>query len=127
MSLNQQRPTYTKDQVTAYFDRIKLPQKHRKYDITSLNAEETLEYLTVLQRHQLVEVPFENLTLHYSHHRQISTHPELLFEKIVGDNNGRGGYCMENNCFFGTVLYSLRFDIYSAGARVYDNGSWTGW
>jgi arylamine N-acetyltransferase len=54
-------------------------------------------------------------------------HPEELFKKIIGDNNGRGGYCMENNCLFGTLLYTLGFHIYSGGARVYDAGNWTGW
>lgn len=40
---------------------------------------------------------------------------------------------MENNCFFGTVLRSLGFDICSVGARVSDatngvsGGGYGGW
>lgn len=40
---------------------------------------------------------------------------------------GRGGYCMENNCFFGTVLRSIGFDVYSAGARVKSPSGYGGW
>jgi arylamine N-acetyltransferase len=121
------RVTFTKDQLTKYFDRLKIPENQRQYDTSSLKDEDALKYLALLQKHQLAEVPFENLTLHYSVHRQISLHPEELFKKIIGDNNGRGGYCMENNCLFGTLLYTLGFSVYSGGARVYDAGSWTGW
>jgi arylamine N-acetyltransferase len=99
----------------------------RKYEVAELDPKEALEYLGLIQTHHLVEVPFENLTLHYSHHRQISIHPEELFKKVVSDDNGRGGYCMENNCLLGTLLRSLRFNLYSAGARVFDDGKWTGW
>ncbi|KAF2465519.1 arylamine N-acetyltransferase 1 [Lindgomyces ingoldianus] len=122
-----QRPVLGKDQITQYFERIKLPEEHRKYRVAGMRPEETLEYLALLQKHHLVEVPFENLTLHYSHHRQISIHPEELFKKIVEDDNGRGGYCMENNGLFHILLYSLGFNIYSAGGRVYEGSVWSGW
>lgn len=122
-----QRPCYSKDQLTQYFDRIRLPQRRRKYDVATLQPADALEHLTTLQQYQLAAVPFENLSLHYSSHRQICLHPEDLFQKIVGDNNGRGGYCMENNALFGTVLRSLGFTVYSAGGRVFEEGHWTGW
>jgi arylamine N-acetyltransferase len=92
-----------------------------------LEPEAALAYLSQLQRLHLIEIPFENLTLHYSAHRQICIHPEEVFKKIISDNNGRGGYCMENNTLFGTLLYSIGFTIFSAGARVFDGGKWTGW
>ncbi|KAF2001866.1 arylamine N-acetyltransferase 1 [Amniculicola lignicola CBS 123094] len=121
------RPTYSKPRITQYFSRLKLTEEQRIYDVAGLKPEDALRYLTHLQQHHLVEIPFENLTLHYSHHRQISIHPEELFKKIIADGNGRGGYCMENNTLFGTLLYSLGFQIYSAGARVMDGGVWSGW
>ena len=35
---------------------------------------------------------------------------------------------MENNCFFGTVLRSLGYTVYSAGARVHEGGgNYTPW
>ncbi|KAF2020740.1 cysteine proteinase [Aaosphaeria arxii CBS 175.79] len=123
----QTQPTYTNEQVEAYFNRLQVPRNRRQYDAASLTPEEQLEYLTVLLKHHFVRIPFENLSLHYSQHRQISTHPEELFNKIIGDNNGRGGYCMENNCLFATLLRSLGFKLFSAGARVFDGGKWSGW
>jgi arylamine N-acetyltransferase len=121
------RPAYSRDQITQYFERIKLPDAYRCYDVAGSKPEEALSLLTVLQRHHLAEIPFENLTIHYSSHRQISVHPQEIFRKIVSDNNGRGGYCMENNNLFGTLLYSLGFNLFSAGARVHDDGQWSGW
>ncbi|KAJ4324506.1 hypothetical protein N0V94_001246 [Neodidymelliopsis sp. IMI 364377] len=127
MVSEQPRPSYSKEQVSKYFERLKLPEEHRKYDIAGLSPEDALEYLTLLQQRNLAEIPFENLTLHYSAHHSINVHPEALFSKIIGDNNGRGGYCMENNALFGTLLFSLGFNIYSAGARVNNGGVLTGW
>jgi arylamine N-acetyltransferase len=127
MASSQARPVFSRQQVDQYFNRLKIAETQRKYDVAELDPEEAYRYLALLQKHQLVEVPFENLSLHYSPHRQISLHPEELFKKIIGDNNGRGGYCMENNGLFGMLLYTLGFRMYSAGARVCDNGLWTGW
>lgn len=121
----EQRPTYTKDQITKYFDRLKLPEADRKYDVSDLKQEEALDYLALLQKLHLAEIPFENLEIHYSPHRQISIHTEALFDKIIGSNNGRGGYCMENNALFGTLLYSLHYTLYSAAGRVFEV-RWTG-
>ncbi|KAF2203983.1 arylamine N-acetyltransferase 1 [Delitschia confertaspora ATCC 74209] len=126
MSSNS-RPVFLKDQIIKYFQRLGLSEEHRKYSIENESPEDTLQYLSLLQKLHLVAIPFENLTLHYSYHRQLSLHPEALFQKIIGDNNGRGGYCMENNCLFGILLHSLGFNLYSAGARVYGGGKWNGW
>ncbi|CAJ2509633.1 Uu.00g146590.m01.CDS01 [Anthostomella pinea] len=74
---------------------------------------------------QLVKVPFENLTQHYSWHRVVDVKPQHLFRKIVAGadgvgGRGRGGYCMEANSLFHTVLLSLGFAVYVAGAQVYE-------
>ena len=81
-------------------------------------GDEALEYLTVLKRYALANLPFENLELHYSRNQIIDIHPEILYQKIVAQGTGRGGYCMENNAFFGTVLRTLGFKIMSTGGRV---------
>jgi arylamine N-acetyltransferase len=127
MAAPQTRVTFSKDQVSRYFARLGIPEDKRQFNVADLKDDDALGYLALLQKHHLAEIPFENLTLHYSTHRQISIHPEELFKKIIADNNGRGGYCMENNCLFGTLLLTLGFTIYSVGARVYLGGSWTGW
>jgi arylamine N-acetyltransferase len=127
MAAERIRVTFTKDQLSKYFDRLKISNDKRQYDVTRLIEQDALDYLKLLQKHHLAAVPFENLTLHYSTHRQVSVHPQDLFKKIIADNNGRGGYCMENNCLFGTLLHTLGFNIYSGGARVWAVDSWTGW
>ena len=124
---SDQEFVFNNDQIKAYFDRIELPEEKRQYAVADENPHVQLEYLTLLQKHHLVHIPFENLTLHYSPYRQISIHPEALFRKIVSDKNGRGGYCMENNRLFNTLLRSIGYTLFSAGARVFDGGRWTGW
>lgn len=80
------------------------------------NPKDALNFLQ-LQRHQQATAPFENLQLHYSSHHTVSLNTEHLYAKIVEKDN-RGGYCMENKCFFGTILRSLGYTLHSAGARV---------
>ncbi len=117
---------YTREQLEQYFGRIHLPQNRRNYDVSSLSPEEALEYLGFVQKFHLAAVPFENLSLHYSQHHKITLHPDELFRKIVL-TPGRGGYCMEANRLFSTVLRSLGYQLYTAGARVNDGGEFTGW
>ena len=106
-----QRPIYTKEQISRYFAHISLPTHLQSMK----QPTDDIQFLTSLQKHQLATVPFENLALHYSKHHTISLDPNDLYTKIV--TNGRGGYCMENNCFFSTVIRSLGYEVLSAGAR----------
>ncbi|KAK9319146.1 arylamine N-acetyltransferase 1 [Lipomyces orientalis] len=108
-----QRFTFSVAQLNQYFDRIALPSSYR-----NATAKDGLPFLTVLTKYHMAAIPFENLELHYSLHHNISLDPQHLFHKMVGRGTNRGGYCMENNCLFGTVLRSLGFNVYSVGARV---------
>lgn len=119
------RPTFSIDQLQEYFCRIQLPAQSRIYNVEPLEPAKALEYLALIKRHQLVTVPFDNLTLHYSWHRVIHIDPSHLFKKIV-QQPGRGGYCMENNTLLHTVLISLGFDAYTAGARIYKGPGYGG-
>jgi arylamine N-acetyltransferase len=113
------RQTYTPSQIQQYYERVQLPKSYRDTPVSTIaNTREGLVFLTLLQKHQLAFVPFENLELHYSSHHTITLDPQHLFHKIVERNAGRGGYCMENNALFGTVLRSVGFDIVSIGAKV---------
>jgi arylamine N-acetyltransferase len=118
---------YTQEQINSYLSYISFPVT--KYTITpeSARTKDGLAYLSVLQKYQLARVPFENLQLHYSKERHISLDIQDLFEKIVGCQGNRGGYCMENNTFFGTVLKTLGFEVISTGARVLLSGGSGGW
>ena len=116
------RSTYTSSQIQAFFDRISLPQRHRSHPILQIPSAacstEKVEFLAILQKYTLAAIPFESLSLHYSQHHNINIDPKALFHKIVERGNGRGGYCMENSCLFGTVLRALGYDVYPTGARV---------
>ncbi|KIW02056.1 uncharacterized protein PV09_06556 [Verruconis gallopava] len=107
---------YSKEQITAYFERISLPAKLWTYDVSGLDAKASLEIVKSLIKHHLTSVPFENLALHYSPHRTVVLHPEEVYRKIV--TNRRGGYCMELNATFGCLLRSLGYTLYHVGARV---------
>ena len=121
-------PTYTSSQCRQLYDRINLPAIHRhdpgdaSHEVATgyktYGTERAVAYLTALQQAFLLHVPFENLELHYSHHKIISIDPAVIFDKIITQSTGRGGYCMENNMLFATFLRSLGFDIYMTGARV---------
>ncbi|KAH8730930.1 arylamine N-acetyltransferase 1 [Phaeosphaeriaceae sp. PMI808] len=127
MAAQRIQPTYTHHQVSKYFDRLKLKEDQRHYHVANLDDQTALNYLALLQKLHMVEIPFENLSIHYSTHHKISIDPEDSFNKIIQDNNGRGGYCMENNCIFGTFLSSLGFKLYPVGGRVNELAGWSGW
>ncbi len=115
------RVSYNKEQLQKYFDRISLPHQYRTQlasEGQNATPEEQLSFLANLEKYHLAAIPFENLELHYSPTKTVSLEPQFLFHKIVLRGDGRGGRCMETNCLFGTVLRSLGFDVYSAGARV---------
>ncbi|MBE7179987.1 MAG: arylamine N-acetyltransferase [Terriglobus roseus] len=116
--------TYDADQIQRYYDRIKLPSARRVLTVDGLDPETSLAYLKLLQQHHLVAIPFESLSLHYGPHT-VSLHPDALFRKVVC-SNGRGGYCMENNFLFGTLLRSVGYTLYPAGARVMHSPEYTG-
>lgn len=101
--------TFTPDQISRYL-------KHIGWDANFQAPIGTLAYLQELQKRQLARVPFEDLSLHYSPTHLLSLDPNDLFNKMVGRN--MGGYCMENNTFFGAVLRTLGFSVINAGGRV---------
>lgn len=124
MASSPLRPRYDEARLEKYFNHIHLPAN--KVSKSHKNSEPALVELRTIQQYHLVTVPFENLSLHYSPHHSLNLNPDFLYDKIV--NKGHGGYCMEQNCFFGTMLHSLGFNIYSAGARVYEgSGVYTSW
>lgn len=118
MSQLAQRPKYTRAQLSQWLCLIypKLSQTPSLEDLEADIKQNPLEMLRKLQLWQLAAVPWGNLMLHYSTHHAISLDTETLFDKIV--ERRMGGYCMENNIFFATVLLSLGYNLYSTGARI---------
>ncbi|TDZ54582.1 Arylamine N-acetyltransferase 1 [Colletotrichum trifolii] len=109
--------SYSKEQLDRYFIHINYPRTE--------HASDPLQLLTELQAHQLARVPFESLTLHYSKHRLISLDLQDLFQKVAVE--GKGGYCMELNAMFGSVLRSLGFTVLSVGGKIKGDERFGGW
>lgn len=116
------RLRFDKSQLGNYFDRIALPKDERLFSVSDITPEKQLQFLSRLKKHHLITIAFENLTLHYSWHRVIDVSPRHLFNKIVKSDGNRGGYCMEVNSLFHTLLLSLGFNVFMGGARVYRAG-----
>lgn len=120
---------YTPLQIAQYEKYVSLPLQYRQASKPELD----IKYLTALHVHQISTVPYENLTLHYSVEHRVVLDPQFLFNKIVSDARGRGGYCMENSIFFNHVLRALGFQVYTAGVRVrprvggVPKGNYMGW
>ncbi|KAK7416782.1 hypothetical protein QQX98_004975 [Neonectria punicea] len=109
------------EQIDQYLNHIGFPRDEHPKD--------PLELLAELQQRQIERVPFENLSLLYSTKRLLSLDLNELFQKIVV--RGRGGYCLENNNFFGAVLRCLGSDSIYAAGRVKQpttgKAGWIGW
>src|SRR5258705_12532715 len=73
-----------------------------------------LQTLKELHYHHATHIPFENLDIQLG--RNISLEPEALERKIV--ENGRGGYCFEQNTLLQAVLQEIGFDVIACEARV---------
>lgn len=93
--------------VGAYLARI---------DCDGIDLSESLESLRILQRKHLLNVPFENLDIHWN--RRIDLDPASFVAKIVGRR--RGGFCYELNGAFNELLRELGFRTRFVSARVAD-------
>ncbi|MEL6986932.1 MAG: arylamine N-acetyltransferase, partial [Bacteroidota bacterium] len=75
-----------------------------------------IEVLKELQKCHLLNVPFENLDIHYN--RTIQLDIGKFYNKIVIDR--RGGFCYELNTLFQNLLHQIGFKKIIS-ARVYDH------
>ncbi|MCK8522833.1 arylamine N-acetyltransferase [Aquimarina sp. D1M17] len=80
------------------------------------SLELNLNTLKELQRHHLLNVPFENLDIHNTIPIELSI--DRIFNKVV--NHNRGGFCYELNGLFYELLHTIGFDAKIISARVFD-------
>ncbi len=93
--------------AAEYLQRICIEEKEKP----------TVEFLRKLHLANLLNIPFENLSIHIK--EKIILHPNDLYHKIV--LRGRGGFCYELNYLFYTLLRSLGFNAKIISARVFDD------
>jgi len=74
--------------------------------------------LKLLQRQHLLNVPFENLDIHWR--RLILLDTTAFYRKIVEEN--RGGFCYELNGLFNELLREIGFETRLLSARVLGEG-----
>ncbi|KAL8383532.1 hypothetical protein RB595_010641 [Gaeumannomyces hyphopodioides] len=119
--------SYSEEQLAQYFAHLGYDPRADPTRPSGWLDSDRLGFLTELQARQVARVPFESLSLHYSAaNPPLSLDPQDLFRKIV--HEGRGGYCMELNAFFGAVLRGLGFTLINTGGRVMgQNGVFLGW
>ncbi len=108
------RSKYTlvhRQEVQGYLERIKVRGRDRAADLQTLN---------LLQRQHLLNVPFENLDIHWN--RPIVLNTDSFYRKVIVD--GRGGFCYELNGLFNELLREIGFTTRLISARVFhDDGS----
>jgi len=95
----------------------------RRIGIEKNDVAPTVENLNFLQRQHLLNVPFENLDIHWK--RPILLDTGRFYQKIVSEK--RGGFCYELNASFNELLRSLGFQTRLVSARVgIGDGNFTG-
>lgn len=105
---------YTEEQIDLYLDAIRIPEIYHRKNRPSRD----INFLTALHAYQISTFPYENLSLHYSQKHEVTLDPQTLYQKIVADKRGRGGYCCELSILMYHVLCCLGFKVYMVGARV---------
>ncbi len=96
-----------RERIDAYLSRLLIGADH--------GLGPTIESLRLLQKRHLLNVPFENLDIHWK--RPIVLEPKRLFEKIIIDRHG--GFCYELNGVFNELLRDLGFQTRLVSARVF--------
>jgi len=99
--------SYEKMNIEDYINRINY----------SGDLSPNLEVLKGLQSAHLLNVPFENLDIHYGNY--INLDLDNIYDKVV--LKGRGGFCYELNGLFDAFLKRIGFDSKIISARVYDD------
>jgi N-hydroxyarylamine O-acetyltransferase len=87
----------------------------RRIGIEENVIEPTVQNLKVLQKQHLLNVPFENLDIHWK--RPILLDIDNFYEKNVGAK--RGGFCYELNGLFNELLKQIGYKTKIISARVF--------
>ena len=80
------------------------------------STEPGLESLTQLQEAHLLNIPFENLDIHYG--IPIELDIDKIYQKIIIDK--RGGFCYELNGLFYELITAIGFKAKRVSARVFN-------
>lgn len=77
----------------------------------------SIEVLKQLQKNHLLNIPFENLDIHFGNPIELDI--DRIYRKVV--DNKRGGFCYELNGLFYELLVALGYKAKRISARVFDS------
>lgn len=86
----------------------------KRIAVVENDIEPTFENLKLLQRQHLLNVPFENLDIHWKCPILLNTNK--FYKKIIGDK--RGGFCYELNGLYNELLKEIGYKTKIISARV---------
>ncbi|MEK7724346.1 MAG: arylamine N-acetyltransferase [Acidobacteriota bacterium] len=86
----------------------------KRIGIKDEKIEAESDYLKLLQKQHLLNIPFENLDIHWK--RPIILDTEKFYQKIIAEK--RGGFCYELNGLFNELLKEIGFQTKIISARV---------
>lgn len=121
-----ENPAYSQEQLRLFLDHIGLPKDKQ-------SSPPSLSLLNALHVHTISTLAYENLSLHYDPAHDVELDPQYLFDKIVVNKRGRGGFCMEVAILYCHMLRAMGFDAYTAGVRTRSRiagvpqGDYPGW
>lgn len=98
-------PNHKNMNKNAYLNRIGINENDLSANLATLN---------LLQKRHLLNIPFENLDIHWKNPIVLDT--EKFFVKVI--NKKRGGFCYELNGLFNELLKELGFQAKIISARV---------
>lgn len=87
-----------------------------------LELNPTKEVLFSLQKNHLLNIPFENLDIHYG--TKIELDIQDIYTKII--TNKRGGFCYELNSLFNSLLKNIGYDSFLISGKIHtENGTYS--
>jgi N-hydroxyarylamine O-acetyltransferase len=107
---------YRKKNMSTAVSAINTKEYLARIGVENLGSVADTNTLRLLQRQHLLNVPFENLDIHWN--RPIILDTDAFYRKIVQEN--RGGFCYELNGLFNELLREIGFQTRLVSARVGD-------
>ncbi|CEH13053.1 ARYLAMINE N-ACETYLTRANSFERASE 4-RELATED [Ceraceosorus bombacis] len=123
MTLRKVESLYSEREVRQYLQHIHFPgfaevftdEKDEDRERSTL-PRPTLATLTLLQQHHLLNIPFENTSIHYESSHSVSINPKVVLQRFC--SRRMGGYCMQHNVCLLNVLRYLGYKCYAVAGRV---------
>jgi N-hydroxyarylamine O-acetyltransferase len=96
-----------KDKISQYLERLQITEAGKP----------TIKFLSLLHKQHQLNIPFENLDIHYK--KQIFPDTEKFFGKLILSK--RGGFCYEQNGLFFELVKAIGFNVEMLSAQVYNH------